>query len=280
MAKPACKIDWNNEDVKTKFISMYTEIGYGIYRYTFEDIMKEFGIGDRSTVTNAATRYGLEKRDGKFFNKKNSISYEQRKYIVEHYRDYTIQEFATLFNIKERNVTAFIRSQNLTPKYDNPQNKYEQFMLDESFVKDYNNLFLSNTYIANKYGLNNKTVLIWRTNDFGDQRKWISKMYKKTNPELLMEDILYELEIPFFYEWSIDKWNIDYYLGHKLCIEVNGDYYHSNSDYVKNKDVEKIEWLEKNDYTILVFTETEMIENKEYVKNKLLETIGTLYRNV
>ena len=273
------KINWNDESVKTKFIMMYNKIDLDIYVYSFKDIMDEFGIGDRSTITNAAKRYGLSKRDNKYLNKKNKLSYEQRKYVVEHYRDYTVEEFGLMFDMMPRTVTAFLRSQNLTPKYNNPKSKYEQLMEEEGFVKDYNNLFLSNAYIAKKYNLRTGTVLKWRTDDFGDQRKWISKMYKKTAPELIMEDILYELEIPFFYEWTIDKWNIDYYLGNKICIEVNGDYWHSNNDYVVNKDEDKIQWLRNNGYTILVFTESEM-ENKNYIINMLKEALGTLYRNV
>ena len=54
----------------------------------------------------------------------------------------------------------------------------------------------------------------------------------------------------------------------------------SINELLSGEDIEKLEWLKENDYIVLVFTETEMIENKEYVKDKLLETIGTLYRNV
>lgn len=199
--KQTSKTDWNDEKIKNKFIEMYTKVDLGIYVYTFNDIMEEFNIGDRSTIRNAAIRYGLEKRKISLYNSKNKLSYEERKFIMENYDKCTEKEFADKFNKNKRIVVEFMKSQNLPIIRDCPRYKKESYMRNNNFLKDYKNLFLSANYIAKKYGLKCDTVNIWRKNDFGDNYKQkLDKGLCRTTPESMFEDLLYELEIPFFYE--------------------------------------------------------------------------------
>lgn len=272
--KQTSKTDWNDEKIKNRFIEMYTKVDLGIYVYTFNDIMEEFDIGDRSTIRNAAIRYGLEKREISLYNSKNKLNYEERKFIMENHNKFTEKEFSDKFNKSERIIIEFMKSQNLTIIRDHPRSKKEIYMENNNFVKDYKNLLLSTTYIARKYGLKYDTIKTWRNEDFGyNYKQKIDKGLYKTAPESIFEDLLYELEIPFFYEWKIDKWTIDYYLGKKLCIEIDGTYWHKNTEYVKNKDNRKKEDLTKKGYTLLNFTENEIYNNIDYVKRTLQQYI-------
>ena len=69
------KNDWNDPKVKERFIYMYETVKLDIYIYTFEDIMKEFNLGDRSTVKNVADRYGLKKRKQEYYPQKYRYKY-------------------------------------------------------------------------------------------------------------------------------------------------------------------------------------------------------------
>ena len=271
MCQKIVKTDWNNENIKSKFIEMYQKIDLGIYVYTYKDIMKEFNIKDRSTIRNVVKRYGLEKRDIKLYNRKDGLSYKDRLFIVENHNNLTEKELSQKTGKSEKCIIEFLKSQKLYIKRGNPRSKKEIMMQKEDFIRDYSNLFLSSTYIAKKYKINYKTINMWRLEDFGNYKNKIDALIKRTEPESLFEDILYELGIPYFYQWKINKWNIDFYLGHKICIEINGDYWHNNTQYVIEKDKRKKDYLKDNGYILIEFTEYEIKNNKQYIINTILQ---------
>ena len=277
-AKTNRRYVWTDES-KEKFIKMYNLIDLGIYVYTFEDIMKEFDIKDRTTITNTAKRFGLSPRDLKCYNKKSGLNYEQRKKVLIDCESLTLPELSEKYNVNRQTIVDFLESQNINPI--RTKSKYDALIkLNPNFKTDFENLTLSHKYVALKYDLYPSTIKRWRFDVFGKEINNISKTRKKTTPELQFEDILYKLEIPFFYEWSIDKWSIDYYLGWKICIEINGDYWHSNTEYVIEKDKEKEKWLLDNGYKLYIFTENDLMENKSFVVNKIKEIVAMLDRNI
>lgn len=274
------KNDWNDPKIKERFIYMYETIKLDIYIYTFEDIMKEFNLGDRSTVKNVADRYGLEKRKQEYYPQKSKLNYEQRLFVLNNCDRYTNKEFEEMFSIKERTIREFLNKYDKKAlKADQRIYKKEDYLKSEEFKNDYFNLTYSDSYVAQKYGLSYKTLHGWRVEDIGDDRKRLAKSLKKTEPESIFEDYLYDLEIPFFYEWKIDNWSIDYYLGQKICIEINGDFWHSRDKDI-DKDNRKKQYLESKGYTLYSFTESEIINNKVYIYNELHKITALLYRNV
>lgn len=273
------KINWDDENFKNKFIEMYTKVDLGIYVYTYEDIMKEIGVLDRSTIRNGVKRYNLEKRNVKLYNKKSGLTYNDRKYIIANYNNKTVKELASYVKNHERTIVEFLKSQNLNIIRDNPRSKYEIMMNNKNFIKDYNDLLLSDAYVARKYKMDHKTISRWRSNDFGEYRKRINTFLRKTTPECIFEEIMHELELPFFYQWKICNWNVDYYFGKKICVEINGDYWHQNTDYVIEKDKRKKDDLIKKGYTLIEFSESDL-NNKEYIKNIMLKYIASLDRNI
>ena len=274
------KNDWNDPKVKERFIYMYETVKLDIYIYTFEDIMKEFNLGDRSTVKNVADRYGLEKRKQEYYPQKSKLNYEQRLFVLNNCDKYTNKEFEEMFSIKERTIREFLNKHDKKAlKADQRIYKKEDYLKNEEFKNDYFNLTYSDSYVAQKYGLSYKTLHSWRIEDIGDDRKRLARSLKKTEPESIFEDYLYDLEIPFFYEWKIDNWSIDYYLGQKICIEINGDFWHSRDKDI-DKDNRKKQYLESKGYALYSFTESEIINNKDYIYNELHKITALLYRNI
>jgi very-short-patch-repair endonuclease len=113
---------------------------------------------------------------------------------------------------------------------------------------------------------------------------------KKTDIELIFEELLIELSIPYQVKFRIyDKKRINFWfreydfllLDTSILIEVDGDYWHGNenifeqlSDFqksVKENDKIKEEFAIKNGYKILRFWGEDIKNKKEQVKNKIKE---------
>ena len=113
---------------------------------------------------------------------------------------------------------------------------------------------------------------------------------KKTDIETLFEKILEELEIPYQMKFRIyDTKKINFWfreydfllLNTKILIEVDGDYWHGNTNLfeelsmfqktVKDKDVVKEKFANDFGYEIVRFWGSEIKNNKELVKQKMFE---------
>lgn len=258
------------EDKKELFVEMFTKKEYGCYVYTYKDILKIFtDIKDRGTIQNIALKLGYIREEAYKLHSKD-LTYEQRKFIIDNNDNMTVQEMARKLNFNDRTVDDFLKSQGITPNRENPKFKKDLMLQIPEFKQDYEDLTLSISYVSNKWNLNEKTVATWRKQDFGDYMYKICATIKRTRPEKEFEDILFDLEIPYFYQWRIDPWKIDYYLGNKICIEIDGSFWHE-LDNVIEKDKRKIEDLESKGYTVIRFSEEEIYNEKEKVIQKLKE---------
>ena len=262
---------WSKER-RELFVAMYTDINYGCYKYTYSDLLKEFTeFKDRNSIQNTALRLGL-KREEKYTLHYNALNYEQRKYIIDNNDNKNVYEISIDLQIKERTVIDFLKSQGIEPNRVNPRYKKDILLKNPNFKKDYEDLTLSCSYVSSKWNLNSKTIVEWRKQDYGDYMHRINGTLKRTRPEVEFEDILIALEVPYFYQWKIDKWTIDYYLGHKICIEIDGIFWHS-IDRVKEKDTRKIKDLNDKGYTVINFTEDEIYNEKEKVITTIKEIL-------
>lgn len=265
--KKSISDNWTDERIE-QFKKMYTEIKYDVYVYTYNDILTEFKeISDRSTVQYIANRYGLV-RDEKYMEKGKSLTYTQREKIIEDNKILNITEISKKIKVNERTISNFLKSQGIKPNRANPKYKKEIMLNNEDFKKDYENLLLSPTYISSKWDIDHKTIQIWRKQDYGDYTHRVNGALARTRPEQEFEDILFNLEIPYFYQWQIDNWTIDYYLGNKICVEINGVYWHS-IDKTLEKDERKLSDLKDKGYTVINFTEYEIYNEK----NKVIQII-------
>lgn len=255
---------------KSKFIDMYNKVELGIYVYDYKDILKEFPeLVSRDSIQSTAEKLGLSKRKEKVKYAK-ALTIDQRKFIVENNNKKNVYEIALDLKINERTIVNFLKSQNIEPNRANPRYKKNIMLKNKDFCKDYNDLTLTTSYICSKWSLNEKTIYSWRKQDFGNYSHKVNPVMKRTKPEAQFEDILFELKIPYFYQWEINKWTIDFYLGHKICVEIDGSFWHDNT-VVKQKDERKIKDLIDKGYTIINFTEEEVYNDKESIKKKISE---------
>ena len=99
----------------------------------------------------------------------------------------------------------------------------------------------------------------------------------KSIPELEVEKILEELDLAYIYEKKILNWKVDYYLGQKTIIEVQGEYWH-NLSKTKEKDERKFKELRDNGYVIIEIWENEL-SDKDKIKAKILSQFGSPLRS-
>jgi len=108
--------------------------------------------------------------------------------------------------------------------------------------------------------------------------------FKDTKPELKMKEILNELNIPFEHQFRLCRYLFDFHiLNTNILIEVDGDYYHGNPEKysnlnetqqkVKQKDIIKDKVAKTNNFILLRFWESNILNNKENVKNCIIETL-------
>jgi len=107
----------------------------------------------------------------------------------------------------------------------------------------------------------------------------------ETLPERIVREILESQDVCFEKEKKIGRYFIDFYISNiKLCIEVDGDYWHGNKNtnkYIKNinqeyaikRDLEKKKFLEKNGYKLLRFWEYDIKNNRGDVYDNIKKAI-------
>lgn len=199
---------------------------------------------------------------------KRFVSIEEEKFILEYYQKLTVSEIAKAINKNRKTVYDYIEKNALSAPLSRFNFYYKE---NEDFKKDFENPALSSSYVGKKYGFNDSYIGAKRKELIGDYKSMINTFLCKSVPELQFEDIMEEIDLTFFYEYKINKWKCDYYLGQKIIVEIQGEYWHS-LDKVKEKDDRKFQELLDLGYTIITFNETSL-ENKNFVKEVVFKTI-------
>ena len=108
--------------------------------------------------------------------------------------------------------------------------------------------------------------------------------YKDTKPELKMEEILIFLHIPYEKQFRVGNHVVDFHLlNTNRLIEVDGDYWHGNlrmfqklnkiQKESKQRDKRVNKLAKENNYILLRFWESNILNNTEEVKIELLNWI-------
>lgn len=152
----------------------------------------------------------------------------------------------------------------------------------EKFIEDLNNEEFSNTYLSYKYGLSSQSIADFRKNKLNKFSNSASKSNSKTSLEFKFEDILNEIDLTFKYHKIILNYEVDYYLGQKIIIEVQGSRYHKNR--IDSKDFEtadkiKKDFLQENGYKVIQVSEEDILNNKDkiayYILNEYFSHLKT-----
>lgn len=224
---------------------------------------KNYSVNDIAKVLNKSV-YAIQCR-AKILkvNRPCILSNEEKLYIDNHYGDSTISSMAR--TLKRKNDT--VRSYMIDKGYETLESKLERMLKNDQFKNDFHNPQLSHAYVARKYGFNDSYICSERKKRIGNYKQMTNTFLCKSTAEMDFEDILEELDLTYFYEYKIGKWKVDYYLGHKLIVEIQGEYWHK-LDKVKEKDERKFSELREAGYTVIEIWENEL-KDKEFVFNKI-----------
>jgi hypothetical protein len=187
-------------------------------------------------------------------------------------------------NVKE-GISLFVEKNGYWPGTDEDsklrrkKTMIEKFGVSHNWIGKYGDRKCDKTTI-NLYGKSSADILMEYSHYFG----------KKTDIEILFEDILIELNIPHQVKFRIyDKDKINFWyreydfliLNSNILIEVDGDYWHGNKNIfnevsefqksVQENDKIKEEFAIRNGYEIIRFWGSDVKNKKEEVINKIKE---------
>ena len=252
----------NNQGTKTHWTEkelsdlkrMYLDPNKGL-----EEISEYFSVSV-STVNKKARKMNLSKV------RKNFLTDYDIDYLKNNYKTKTIKQIANETRWTEYGIQIKLYMLNLLDEIPlHP--KRQEMPQSEDFMIDYCNPLLSHKYIETKYGLSS-VVGKWRRQDFGKDFVQSDISSCETSIELKVSQILNDLDIPFYKQYSIDKYYADFYLGHKIIIECDGLYWHS-LDLTVKRDKKRDDFLTKKGYKILRLKEDEIHEEVDFVKEKI-----------
>lgn len=121
------------------------------------------------------------------------------------------------------------------------------------------------------YNVSSGVVAKWRKQRFGDFKTMINTWLHKSSAEIEFESILEELDITAEYQKKIDNWKVDYYLGSKIIVEIQGSHWHDELEKVIEKDIRKFNELQSMGYITVAILDEEL-KDRETVKEKVLST--------
>lgn len=152
----------------------------------------------------------------------------------------------------------------------------KDYSYNKIFDNDMMNPMMSNSALSRKYGLSYETIRIWRNEHYGKIDIRANNFYNKSSAEVDFEEILKTLDLAYFYQKDILGYKVDYYLGQKIIVEVQGDYWHTkarNNRNVQQTDYKKKTTLENKGYTVLQIWENDIKNNPQ----KVAETVISVY---
>lgn len=140
----------------------------------------------------------------------------------------------------------------------------------DEFKQDIGNPMLSNAVLARKYKVSDTTISSWRKRLFGSFKTMVDTWRCKSTAEMDLEEILEELDFAYIYQKEILGWKVDFYLGFKTVIEVQGSHWHDEIEKVIEKDNRKFSELRKAGYTVIEIWDYDL-KDKERVKEYIVE---------
>lgn len=222
------------------------------------------------SVSGKAKCLKLKKNLAKVYN---LLTEEEQAYIKENSLNLSARQIAINLNRDKETINKYIKQNNLVTKH----TLFEHLMKNEEFVKDFKNPALSHSYVGRKYNVTDWVIRKWRLKEIGDYKQMTDTFLCKSTAELELEKILEELDLAYIYEKKILNWKVDYYLGCKTIIEVQGEYWH-NLPKTKEKDARKNKELRDNGYCIIEIWENEL-SDMESVKTKIMSQFGSPLRS-
>lgn len=193
------------------------------------------------------------------------LNQEQLEYLKLNFDKKSFKDIAKEI---DSNITAVTRAIYSNRLFYYTGYKKRLIITDESFEEDIANKNMSSNMLAEKYNASVNYISKERKRRFGIFKNIYNPMVSRTNIEYIAEEILKDLDISYYFQYDIEKEQVDFYLGHKLIIECYGEYWHSNNEY----DKKKIKKLQNLSYKILILHEKDFNN-----KNNIINLIKNFY---
>lgn len=252
--KKGKKYEWTDSKIK-ELITMCNSKEYNLL-----DIATHFECSLK-TITNKTSELNISKKES------IEITKGDIKYFKDNYETKTIEEMSKERRLNEYGIMKKLFKIGLNTKPPKYSNRNMPSTVD--FWNDYINPNMSHTDVGRKYGIDRTTIGKWRRKDFGNDFKvMINTWLHKSDPEIVFEDILNELDMTFEYQKKILGWRCDYYLGFKIVIEINGRYWHSKEAAIV-RDNKKKNDIENAGYTFITIWDDEL-DNIEKIKKDII----------
>ena len=260
---------------------------YSDQNFSLKDIAEYFqcSIG---TINKVAIQMGLKKE--RYY--KSVLTKEDEDFIIEAINNHiSIKEISQKIKHCDEIVKKFISEKNLLYPgqyyYENEDKKItkdlSKALQNKDFEKAIKNPAYSNAYLSRKYYHAPGTIARWRKILFGNYKRMVDTYLCKSTSEMDFEDILLSLKLSYLYEQKIGKWKVDYDLGFKFLVEIQGSHWHDEVQKTMEKDIVKIEDLTNKGYTVLTIWDYEL-KNPKQIKDKILHylkiSIEQYYRSL
>lgn len=191
---------------------------------------------------------------------KSKVTVEKIEWLKENYNNLKMTELSIQFGLNQESLYQLIKKLGLKRR------RFWKAKLpyrDNDFIKILEDQSISNSEIAYKYGVTTDAVRYAR------QRRGLNGYHfrGRTTLEVKICEVLDRLDLAYKEQLRIDKWLVDFYLGNKTIIEVDGEQHKDKK--VMEKDKRKDKWFFDNGYFLIHIPEQE-IDNSEKIIKELL----------
>jgi hypothetical protein len=259
-------IDQITKEKKDYFLNNYSSLKWDRKKWS-----KFLGVSIH-TLSRYAKSRGIEKamafNSGQFKTKWNE---EKEKILKEFYSVYTVKQLEDMLGIGDEAINKKLKSWGLKK----PMVFKNKLALTEEVKKSLLCPYLSNEELSRDYDVSPTTI--------GNLRKKIGvavRNYYHIRPSLLeieVMSVLDELDLAYIYNKKINGKEVDFYLGNKKAIEVNGEQTHKSLN-IKKRDFKKLNYLKNLGYELLYLCEYDLFD-RNIIKNKIKKFIVSLFSN-
>lgn len=252
----------HNKFIPTEEQVEFIKSTYETSDFSSLEIAEALGIS-KDTLRRVAKSLGLEKV------RKSVWSTDKISWLKKNY-NLTYKEMCEYLGFNDETIRLKINELGI-----NRTTRYRPFKLDMSdkeFLNDVDNPTLTAPDIVekykDKYGVGESCIHKLRK-----KRKiklQIDTLHRVSTSEKIVMNILDELDVAYIKEKVIGKYHIDFYLGFKLCIEVQGHYWHSKPER-KAIDDRKKKYLNELGYKVIYVWDNKLEEAEEIIKTALQE---------
>lgn len=218
-------------------------------------IAKNLGVCP-STLNRYARKLGIKK------TLKSKWTQDKLDWLKDNY-NLPYKELREYLELDDETIRCKINELGLKRYSKYASGKCSSLLNDTDFLADLYDQRLVAREISEKWDISQSRVLQLRKDN--NIKTKINFLEHSSDLELRVKLILDKLDVCYQEERREGRYHIDFYLGYRICLEVQGSYWHKN----READNRKKAYLESLGYTVIYLWEKDIDEN--YIKHILKE---------